>query len=36
MDDSYSYISNIYGKNHYDIDLPFREIVEFYAVKGRC
>ena len=31
MDDSYSYISNIYGKNHYDIDAPFREIVEFYA-----
>ena len=31
MDDSYSYISNIYGKNHYDLDLPFREIVEFYA-----
>ena len=34
MDDSYSYISNIYGKNHYDIDLPFREIVEFYAGKS--
>ncbi len=31
MDDSYSYISNIYGKNHYDIDFPFREIAEFYA-----
>ncbi len=33
MDDTYSYISNIYGKNHYDIDLPFQEIVEFYAGK---
>ncbi|WP_337860383.1 acyl-CoA dehydrogenase family protein [Ferroplasma sp.] len=33
MDDTYSYISNIYGKNHYNIDKPFQEILEFYLGK---
>jgi len=33
MDDTYSYISSIYGKNHYDIDKPFQEILEFYMGK---
>jgi len=33
MDDTYYYISNIYGKNHYDIDMPFQEILNFYLKK---
>ncbi|KJE48578.1 MULTISPECIES: acyl-CoA dehydrogenase family protein [unclassified Acidiplasma] len=33
MDDTYSHISNIYGMNHYEIDKPFQEILEFYAGK---
>ena len=33
MDDTYSYISSIYGKNHYDIDRPFQEILDFYLGK---
>ena len=33
MDDTYSYISNIYGKNHFDIDRPFQEILDFYLGK---
>ncbi|MFG1390511.1 acyl-CoA dehydrogenase family protein [Acidiplasma aeolicum] len=33
MDDTYSHISNIYGMNHYEIDKPFQEILEFYAEK---
>lgn len=33
MDDTYSHISNAYGKNHYDIDMPFQEILEFFLGK---
>ena len=30
MDDTFSYLSNSYGKNHYDIDMPFKEIINFF------
>ena len=30
MDDTFSLISNSYGKNHYDIDMPFQHILNFY------
>ena len=34
MDDIYSYLSNSYGKNHYDIDKPFQEIINFFSNKN--
>ncbi len=34
MDDTFSYLSNSYGKNHYDIDMPFKEIINFFSGKN--
>jgi len=30
IDSPFKYISNAYGKNHYDIDLPFKTILRFF------
>ncbi|MEM3832546.1 MAG: acyl-CoA dehydrogenase family protein [Thermoprotei archaeon] len=34
MDDTYSYLSNVYGKNHFELDKPFRVILEYYIGKS--
>ncbi|MEM3204179.1 MAG: acyl-CoA dehydrogenase family protein [Saccharolobus sp.] len=34
MDDTYSYLSNAYGKNHFDVDKPFQVILEYYIGKS--
>ncbi|MEM0140184.1 MAG: acyl-CoA dehydrogenase family protein [Ferroplasma sp.] len=33
MDDTFALISSSYGKNHFDIDLPFQNILDFYYGK---
>ncbi len=30
MEDTFSHISSSYGKNHFDIDIPFQDILNFY------
>ncbi|MEM4007358.1 MAG: hypothetical protein QXT92_06825 [Nitrososphaerota archaeon] len=34
MDDTYSYLSNAYGKNHFDVDKPFQVVLEYYIGKS--
>jgi hypothetical protein len=33
MDDAYSYLSNAYGKNHFEIDKPLQIILEYFTNK---
>ncbi len=34
MDDTYSYLSNAYGKNHFEVDKPFQVILEYFLGKS--
>jgi len=34
MDDTYLYLSNAYGKNHFEIDKPFQAILEYFLGKS--
>lgn len=33
MDDAYSYLSNAYGKNHFEVDKPFQVILKYFLGK---
>jgi len=34
MDNTYSYLSNAYGKNHFEIDKPFQAVLEYFLGKS--